>query len=277
MENNKKVVQVNIEEIIKGKSEKWHRLLPRFIINKIRRIIHEDEVNDILRRYHGHDGVRFANGLMKEFNVQFNIHHQERIPKDGKLIVASNHPLGGFDGLALISLISQYRKDIKFPVNDFLMHVPNLQDIFIPVNKVGNNSVELARQFDEIFNSENTILYFPAGICSRKIDGKIQDIAWKKTFVSKAKEHKRDILPVYFSGKNSKFFYNLSNFRKKIGIKANIEMAYLADEFFNQRNSSYNVYIGNPIPWQSLTSGKSDYKIAQEIRDYVYTLPEDKD
>jgi putative hemolysin len=276
METNKEIVQVDIENIIKNKSEKLHRFLPRFLVNKIRKIIHEDEINDVLRRYHGQDGVNFANGLMEEMNVHFEIHHQERIPKDGKLIVASNHPLGGFDGLALISLISKYRKDIKFPVNDFLMHVPNLQDIFIPINKVGNNSVELARQFDEIFHSDNTILYFPAGLCSRKIDGKIQDLIWKKTFVSKAKEYQRDILPIYFGGRNSNFFYNLSNFRKKIGIKVNVEMAYLADEFFNQRNSSYNVYIGNVVPWQSLTSEKSDYQWAQDIRAEVYELPREK-
>jgi len=131
MGTNNEVVQVDIDAIIKAKNERLHRLLPKFVINKIRRIIHEDEVNDILRRYHGQDGVQFSNGLMEEFNVHFDIHHQERIPQTGKLIVACNHPLGGFDGLALISLISKYRKDIKFPVNDFLMHVPNLQDIFV--------------------------------------------------------------------------------------------------------------------------------------------------
>jgi len=274
MDKSKEVVQVDIDAIIKNKSEKLHRLLPRFMINKIRKIIHEEEVNDILRRYHGQDGVSFSNGLMEEFNVHFHVHHQERIPQAGKLIVACNHPLGGFDGLALISLISKYRKDIKFPVNDFLMHVPNLQDIFIPINKVGSNSIELARQFDEIFNSENTILYFPAGICSRRIDKKIQDIAWKKTFVAKAKEYQRDILPIFFDGRNSNFFYNLSNFRKKIGIKANIEMAYLVDEFFNQRNSSYNIYIGNIISHQTLTTQKTDNQWAQQIRAEVYGLPE---
>ena len=266
------VVQVDIEQIIKAKSEKLHRMLPRFVINYIRRIIHEEEVNDILRRYHGQDGIRFACGLMEEFNVTFNIRHEEKIPAAGKLIIASNHPLGGFDGLALISLISRYRKDIKFPVNDFLMHVPNLQDIFIPINKTGSNSIETARQFDEIFSSDNVILYFPAGICSRRIDGKIQDLEWKKTFISKAKQYQRDILPVYFSGKNSNFFYNLANLRKKLGIKANIEMAYLADEFFKQRNSSYNVHVGDLIKYQSLTTEKSDFDWAQEIRKEVYEL-----
>jgi putative hemolysin len=130
----------------------------------------------------------------------------------------------------------------------------------------------MARQFDEIFSSENVILYFPAGICSRRIDGKIQDLEWKKTFVSKAKQYQRDILPIYFSGKNSNFFYRLANVRKKLGIKVNIEMAYLADELFKQRKSSYDIYIGDVIHHQSLNAAKSDFEWAQEIRKQVYKL-----
>jgi putative hemolysin len=270
MEN--KIIQIDIEQIIKDKSEKLHRLLPRFVINYIRRIIHEDEINDILKQYHGVNGIDFANGIVEDFNVSFNVHNKEKIPTDEKLIIASNHPLGGFDGLALISLISRYMKDIKFPVNDFLMHIPNLQDIFIPINKVGNNSIELARQFDNAFHSDSVILYFPAGICSRRIDGKIQDLEWKKTFVTKAKQSQRNILPIYFSGKNSKFFYNLANLRKNLRIKANIEMAFLADELFKQKNSSYDIYIGDLIDYKSLTPNKSDFAWAQEIRKQVYDL-----
>ena len=270
MESN--ITQINIEQIIKEKSEKLHRILPRFVTNYIRKMIHEDEINEILNRYHGQNGIDFSNGIMTEFNVKFNVHNEEKIPSTGKLIIACNHPLGGFDGLALISLISRYRKDIKFPVNDFLMHIPNFQDIFIPINKVGSNSIETARLFDEVFCSDNVVLYFPAGICSRKIDGKIQDLEWKKTFVAKAKQYQRDILPVYFSGKNSNFFYNLSNLRKKLRIKANIEMAYLPNELFNQRNSSYNIYIGDLIRYQSLTPNKSDSEWAKEIRERVYSL-----
>jgi putative hemolysin len=271
-QNDNKVVQINIENIIKSKNEKVYRILPSFILNYIRRIIHEDEVNDILRRYHGQDGIRFANGLMKEFNVTFNIHNENRIPTTGKLIVVSNHPLGGFDGLALISLISHYRKDIKFPVNDFLMNVPNLRDIFVPINKVGHNSIHLARQFDKIFSSDATILYFPAGICSRKINNVIQDMEWRKTFIDKAKEYCRDIIPVHFSGQNSNFFYTLAGIRKKLHIKVNLEMVYLVDEFMKQRNSSYHIHIGNLIHYKSLTSDKTNFEWAQEIRKYVYSL-----
>jgi 1-acyl-sn-glycerol-3-phosphate acyltransferase len=273
-QDDNKVIQIDIDRVIKAKSEKVYRMLPKFIINYIKRIIHQDELNDILMRYHELDGIDFANELMKDFNVTFHVHNETNIPETGKLIIVSNHPLGGFDGLALISLVSHCRKDIKFPVNDFLMNIPNLRDIFIPVNKVGSNSIQLARQFDEIFNSDNVILYFPAGICSRKINGKIQDVEWKKTFVSKAKEYHRDILPMYFSGRNSNFFYNLANLRKKLRIKVNLEMAYLADEFMHQRNSSYNIYVGDLIHYDSLTSDKTNVEWAQEIRKYVYTLPE---
>lgn len=271
-ENTNEMVQISIDEVIRAKSEKLYRMLPRFITRYLCRIIHQDEINDILRRYHGESGIEFANGVMNEFNVRFDVHHQQRIPASGRFIVACNHPLGGFDGLALISLLSQYRHDIIFPVNDFLMHIPNLKDIFVPINKVGHNSIALARRFDEVFDSDKLILYFPAGICSRKIDGKIQDVAWKKTFISKAKEFHRDILPIYFEGKNSNFFYNLAALRKKLGIKVNIEMVYLADEFFKQRHSAYSIYIGEPVSYETFTQDKSDFQWAQQIRRYVYTL-----
>ncbi|MCL2131611.1 MAG: 1-acyl-sn-glycerol-3-phosphate acyltransferase [Lentimicrobiaceae bacterium] len=270
-----KVIQVNIDDVIRGKSEKLHRLLPRFAVNYLKRIVHQDEVNDILRRYHGKSGIDFANGLTAEFNVQFEVHNEDKIPKQNNLIIASNHPLGGFDGLALISLISRYHSRIKFPVNDLLMHVPNLRDIFVPINTIGSKSIQMARQFDEVFASDNVILYFPAGLCSRKINGKIQDLPWKKTFVSKAKEFHRDILPIYFDGKNSSFFYNLANIRKALKIKANIEMLYLCNELFKQKNSTYKIYIGDLIPHNQLDTQKTDYQLAQDIREKVISLHSD--
>ena len=265
-------VQVNIDSVIRGKSEKMYRLLPRFVINYLKRIVHQEEVNEILRRYHGKNGIEFANGLMSEFKVRFEVRNEEKIPKQNNLIIVSNHPLGGFDGLALISLMSRYHSKIKFPVNDLLMNVPNLQDIFIPINTIGSKSIELARQFDEAFASDNVILYFPAGLCSRKIKGKIQDLTWKKTFVSKAKEYKRDILPIYFDGRNSSFFYNLANLRKMLKIKTNIEMLYLCDELFKQKNSTYKIYVGDLIPHTQLDGQKSDYQWAQYIREKVEGL-----
>lgn len=267
------IIQVNIDDIIRGKSEKLYRLLPHFAINYLKRIVHQEEVNDILCRYHGKKGIDFANGIIEEFNVKFEVHNEEKIPAQNNLIIASNHPLGGFDGLALISLISRYHSNVKFPVNDLLMNVPNLRDIFVPINTIGSKSIQMARQFDEVFASENVILYFPAGLCSRKINGKIQDLPWKKTFISKAKEFKRDILPIYFDGRNSSFFYNLANIRKTLKIKTNIEMLYLCDELFRQKKSTYKIYIGNLIPYTQFDTKKTDYQLAQDIRAKVHNLP----
>lgn len=269
---NRELVQVNVEKIVASKSGKFAHYIPKFVINYLRKIVHEDEINDVLQRsYNKYYGSDFADFLLEDFGVTYTIKHEERIPQTGKLIVVSNHPLGGFDGIVLISIISKYLKNIKFPVNDLLMHIPNLQSLFVPINKTGNNNINLAKSFEEIFNKEHTILYFPSGLCSRKINGKIVDLPWKKTFVSKAKQYGYDILPLRFEGRNSNFFYNLANIRKKIGIKFNIEMLYLADEFFKQKNAHFNIIVGNVIANKHLYES-DDLKMANKIRELVYQL-----
>jgi putative hemolysin len=266
-------MKIDVEEIIRKKNTIVWRLLPGFIINYLRRIIHETEINDILYRYQGVHGISFVNALIeKEFCIRFEVLGEEKIPMDGRLIIVSNHPLGGLDGLVLIDLISRYRKHIKFPVNDLLMNISNLRELFVPIDKTGKNSIQLARMFDELFQSDDTVLYFPAGICSRKMQREIQDLEWKKTFIGKAKSTQRDILPIYFDGKNSDFFYNLARLRKKLGIKINIEMLYLVDEMFKQKNATFKICIGNVIPYQTLLNTGDNNLLAQKIRKEVYDL-----
>ncbi|MBO4581449.1 MAG: 1-acyl-sn-glycerol-3-phosphate acyltransferase [Bacteroidales bacterium] len=267
------LVQIDIAKVIKTKNKQLYRWLPSPVIRYLKHIIHQDEINDILQRSHlKYYDTEFADFLVNDFQVSYQLHHAERIPQDGKLIVVSNHPLGGFDGILLISILAKYRQNIKFPVNDLLMHIPNFQNIFVPVNKTGKNHISLAASFERIFSGDNTILYFPAGICSRKIKGQITDLEWKKTFVSKAKQFGHDILPVYFDGRNSNFFYNLANIRKKLGIRSNIEMLYLADEFFRQRRSHFNITVGNVIKNARLFDRQNDFLTAQEIKKSVYAL-----
>ncbi|MDR1793591.1 MAG: 1-acyl-sn-glycerol-3-phosphate acyltransferase [Bacteroidales bacterium] len=266
-------LRVDIDGIIKAKSAVLYRWLPRFVVKFLKKIIHQDELNILLERHKDLDAISFVKALIEdEFHIKFEVFGSEKIPTTGRLLIVSNHPLGGFDGLALIELISHFRTDIKFPVNDLLMNVANLRTIFVPINKTGKNSIALAREFDEVFRSQSAILYFPAGICSRKINGKIQDLEWKKTFVSKAKSTQRDILPIYFSGKNTNFFYNFAKLRKNLGIKVNLEMLFLVDEFFKQKNKTYQIYIGDVIPYQSLLNNHNDKQLAQQIREKVYQL-----
>jgi len=174
--------------------------------------------------------------------------------------------------MALIDVAGKVRPDIVFPVNDILMNVPGLQPLFIPINKHGRNT-ENVRIIDETFASDKMILYFPAGLVSRKQrGGVIRDLPWKKTFVSKAKKYQRDVIPVHISGRNSNFFYNLANWRKKLGIKANIEMLYLVDEMVKQKGKPIRITFGEPIPWTTFDKSKTDRQWAEEVKKRVYAL-----
>lgn len=173
--------------------------------------------------------------------------------------------------MALISAVGKVRKDIKFPVNDLLMHVPNLRPLFIPLNKLGKNTGYI-EQIEQTFASDNIILYFPAGLCSRKQKGKIMDLEWKPTFIKKAIQYKRDIIPVHIDGKNSDFFYNLSNWRKKMGIRQNIEMIYLVDEMYKQKNKIINIIFGEPISYETFDKKFSTLQWAEIIKKRVYEL-----
>ena len=279
MENNKSKAGeiiiterfIDLENIFKSKNPKLVKLLPGFVFNYLRKVIHEKEVNSLLFQNRNKFGLDFIDEALKKFGVKITIKGLENIPETGRYIIASNHPLGGLDGLALMNVVGKLRKDIVFPVNDLLLFLPNLKELFIPINKHGSNT-ENIRIIHDTFASDKLILYFPAGLVSRKQSGKIIDLEWKKTFISKAKQYHRDIIPVYINGKNSNFFYNLANIRKFLKIKANIEMLYLADEMYKQKNKTINIIFGKPIPY-SLFDKKYNYKEwAEKVKQYVYAL-----
>ena len=203
------------------------------------------------------------------------VHGKENLPSDDRLYTfVSNHPLGGADGLALGAVIGEhYQGKIKFLVNDLLMNLHGLAPFFIPINKTGKQSKDFPRKVEAGFASkEDQLIMFPAGICSRKQNGVIKDLPWKKTFVSKSVEYQRDVIPIYFDGRNSNFFYNLANVCKWLGIKFNIAMLYLADEMMKNRHKTFNVTIGKPIPWQTFDHSKTPNEWAQFVKEIVYKL-----
>lgn len=262
---------INIKKVFEQKNPRLARLIPDFIIRYLKRVIHQDELNAALKKYKDKVGLDFIDVILNEFGARIVVEGIKNLPVHGRYIIAANHPLGGIDGMALMKVAGQVRKDILFPVNDLLMHLPNLKPLFIPVNKHGRNTENL-RLFDEAFASESVILYFPAGLCSRKIKGKIEDLEWKKTFISKARKFKRDIVPAYIRGRNSDFFYNLANWRVRLGIKANIEMLYLVDEMFKQKDKEIFFRFGKPISCTLFTDPRKDTEAAAEIRKLVYSL-----
>ncbi len=274
--SNKESLQIDIEKIIGEKLPKLAKRLPRFVFNYLRKILHQDDINGLLVRADGVAGLPFVTETMKEFNTTVKAVGLEHIKTDGRYIVAANHPIGGLDGIALIDTVGKIRPDVITPVNDFLLFVPNLRPLFIPVNKLGSNADNI-KVFNETFAGDRTICYYPFGLCSRKQKGKIIDLEWKKTFITKARTYHRDIVPTHISGRNSDFFYNLSNIRKKLGIKANIEMLFLVNEFYKQKNETLTITFGKPIPWQTFDKRYSDSEWAMKLRNFSYNLPGDCD
>jgi len=266
----------DVKEVFRKKSPVISKFVPGFVYKYLRKIIHEDEGNDILYRNKDKFGVDFVNASLDDLQAKLNIRGLENIPKTGKCILISNHPLGGFDGLALMKTVGMVRKDFYFLANDILMFLPNLKPLFVPINKHGS-SKDYINTLNKAFEEDNLILIFPAGLVSRKINGKIQDLEWKNTFLSRAKRNQRDIIPVYIDGKNTNWFYNLANWRKKLGIKANLEMFYLVDELFKQKGKTLDIYIGKPIPYQTFDKRKKGKEWIQSIREHVYSLKDNPD
>ena len=267
----KKMDYIDLREVMAKKNPKLPKLLPNFIIRYLERVIHVKEINEFLKKNRDRFGLDFVDAVIENFGADVQTEGLENIPREGRFIFAANHPLGGLDGLALIQVVGRIRQDVLFPVNDILMNISNLKELFIPINKHGSNA-ENARIIDDTFAGEKTMLYFPAGLCSRKQDRKIVDLTWHKTFISKARRHKRDIVPVYIEGRNSNFFYNLANLRTRLGIKANVEMLYLVDEMFKQKNQVIFIKFGKPIPYTTFDRSKKDKQWAREVKQKVYQL-----
>lgn len=271
-EQKKTFSEIDIKKVLHDKSPKLAKWIPGFVIRYLKKIGHEDEINEIIREFGHLRGFDFSQAMIKHFNITIKVNGEENLPKGGKYIFVSNHPLGGFDGHLIMYLIGKKYGAYKFLVNDILMGLKNMEDVFIPVNKHGRQGAELAQKIDDAYKSDVQMLTFPAGLVSRKINGQIMDLKWQKNFIVKARQHQRDIIPIHVSGENTNFFYKLGNFRKKLGIKANLEMLYLIDETFKHRNKNLEVTFGKPIPWQTFDTSKRPADWAFWVKQQVYDL-----
>jgi len=263
---------IDIEKIIKSKNPQLLKVLPKFIVNYIKRIVHQDEVNEVLDDFKDLYDYEFCSALIKRLNIKTTVSGLENIPKDGGFIFAANHPLGGMDAMALVTVIEPYRKDVKFIVNDILLNLKNLNGIFTGVNKHGGNTKNSLKLVDELFASDRAVFVFPAGMVSRRKKGVIADLEWKKTFITRAKKHNKTIIPVHIGGSLSNFFYHLSNLRMSLGIKANLEMLYLSDESFKQRDKSLHIIFGEPIPASHFNGTKSDKEWTKWMEEKVHQM-----
>lgn len=262
-----------IRDVIRKKSPRLLQWMPRFVLRYLERILHENDLNVIMNNAGHLHGLDFVDAILtKELNVGVKLEGAENIPLDGGVIFASNHPLGGLDGIAFMHAVGKYRTDIKFLVNDVLLNIKNLQPLFVPVNTLGPQGRRNSILIEEAYSDEHALLVFPAGLVSRKRKGIVQDLEWKKSFISKSKKYKKNVVPVYIDGYNSDFFYNLASLREKVGLKINLEMLYLVDELFALRGQTVSIRIGKPVPYTEFDTSKSEKEWAAEMKKRVYAL-----
>ncbi len=264
---------VDIEKVIKSSKSGFVRSLPKFIIRLIIKTIHQDEMNSTIHRNRDKSGVPFINGVLDEWNVKVVVKGDENIPVSGRYVFVANHPVGGIDALSFLSAIYRYFPNVVSPSNELFGYIPQLKPVILGVNVFGRNTKETIEELNRLFESDSQIMIFPAGEVSRRNNGAISDPVWQKSFITKSVQFKRDILPVYISGKNSNSFYFAASLRKWLGIKLYIETLLLPREMMNQRNSTITLTFGKPIPWQYFSNIKSQNEWAQYVKEVVYSIP----
>ncbi len=263
---------IDVEKVISEKNPALIKFLPRFIINYIKKKLHADFINQGIENNQESFEHDFNEAALNYMGANVTWSGLENIPKHGGVIIVANHPLGGLDGLALIKAVSNVRLDTRFLVNDILLKLTNFKRLFVGVNKVGKTAAEALKVIDSTYASDHVVLVFPAGLVSRKQNGVVKDLEWKKSFVSQAIKNKRQVVPVFIEGKNSNFFYNFSLWRKRLGIKANVEMFFLADEMVKQKSKTIHVHFGKAISYEVFNKQFSHIEWAQLVKEYVYFM-----
>lgn len=270
---NDSLFLLDIDRILQEKAPKYYKYIPKFLISYLKRIIHQEELNVFLNDAKDKVGVDFLEASLGFLDAKVDVKGIENLPKDGLFTFVSNHPLGGQDGVAIGYVLGKYYNGkVKYLVNDLLMNLKGLAPLCIPINKTGKQAKDFPLMVEAGFKSDNQLIMFPAGICSRRQNGVIRDLKWSKTFIVKSVQTQRDVVPIYFDGRNSDFFYNLANICKALGIKFNIAMLYLVDEMFKNRHKTFTIVFGKPIPWQTFDKSKTPLQWAENVKEEVYLL-----
>lgn len=266
-------LKIDLSGIIRSRLGSRSRMIPGVLLRMLEGIICQDELNRLLELTFPERGSRFSLALLRELDIDVTTEGLDNLPQAEAFEWASNHPLGGLDGIALVGILGRKYGDdrLRVLVNDLLLNVEPLRDVFLPVNKFGaqgrRNAVEINRAFAE----GKQILMFPAGLVSRiHPDGEIHDLEWQKAFVVKALEFGRRIVPVRFEALNSQRFYRTARWRKLLRLKVNIEQVLLPSELCRARGKKFRIIFGEPIdPAPLRASGMTPAQIAAMIRNRV--------
>lgn len=263
---------IDLASSIKESDSDFLKKLPGFVVRMLEKIIKQDEINEILNKYKDCEGVEFHRNIIKEFNLTIEVEGLENLPENRKCFFLSNHPFGIVDGLVLTKTVLDKYGNFKAIGNESFKFIPNLRPYIALVNPYGMSSKSYVTELEKVYQSDVAITHFPAGIVSRRIDGKIQDFEWQKSFITRAISCQRDIVPIYFHGRNSNLFYGINLVRKTLGIKTNVELALLPRELFLKRNKTIRYKVGKPIPWQKFDHSMNHVQWAQKVRAHVYNM-----
>ena len=270
--SDKDITQIDIVKSIKESDSGVLKKIPGFVLNWIVKLANQDEMNRILAKYYDSFGAEFLVKIIEEFNITLDITGKENIPENGKCFFVANHPFGIIDGLIITLIVSKKYSNLKAIGNDAFAFLPQLRPLIFAVNVYGSSSKEIVKALDELYHSDIAITHFPAGEVSRLYKGKVQDSAWQKSVITKAISCQRNVIPIHFSGRNSRLFYMLNILRRMIGVKLNIEMLLLPREMFRKRNKTIKVNIGKCISYKTFEGEGSHWDLAQKLRSQVYEL-----
>ena len=251
--------------------------LPGIVKWYLKRRIHQDQINECILKAEHYKGAGFFDEALDYIGIRYRIRGQENLCKEKKYIFACNHPLGGPEALIIGSVFRKiYGGGFKVPANKLLTNMKPLAEFFTPV-KVQSSSQgrDISERIAEMFRSDEQVLVFPAGLCARKISGKITEMPWKKMFITQAKKYERDVVPVHISGYNSAKYQFFSWLSRTLGLKINIAMLFLVDELFNKAGEDFVITFGEPIPFTEFDRSKTDMQWAAYVKDKVEVLSKD--
>ncbi len=276
MNRDDDIIKIDLDGVLRARMPRYYRFIPGWLVRRLERLIRQDELNGLLSSNAGKRDAEFCSGILSDLEVSYDVRGMENLPlsADGRLTFVCNHPLGALDGIVMIDFVSRhFGSGVKFIVNDLLMAIEPLRGTFVPINKHGAQHRGTVCDVDAAFSSDAPVIVFPAGLCSRKNEaGEVKDLTWNKMFVNKCIDYRRRVVPVFFDGHNSNFFYNFAKLRVAAGLKFNMEMVLLPREVFLNRGNKFTLHIGTPIEWNTLRGGKEALAQAASIKDAVYAL-----
>ena len=263
---------IDVELALQEKIPDIYKKFPGVLIRLMEKVIRQDDMNRMIHESSHLNGIPLVDWVLDQFGVNIVVKGKKLIPKKGMYIYPANHPIGGLDGLAIVSVVAKIQPLIKFVANDLLRVIKGFDSISLYIARFGQINRRNAILINKTLASEAQLLVQPAGTVSKRNPVKIRDLAWNKFFIHKAIQYKRDVIPIHVQARNSRLFYNIASFRKIFRIKSNLEMFLLPREMYNKSGKTITITFGIPIAYKTFDDSRTHLEWAQKVREYVYVL-----